>query len=286
MATREQSWIIATAVKAELYVKFLPFLLQTIWCCWGWHELLQKKSVVPLKANIFSMTWLQIPHLHISQCMSEVKKFFYETICWLKEPSSQSQQSKGLMNVSVPTEVLQQQITDGKRLMKKMRACFGLTPGRHLKILDCVLLCCHYHRECHTSTSTTPTVLTYSCWYAVVISGSFDSRTLLIDCLLARETKLYFSEWCNCDFPGFRQSYSAALTAKWIRCGAVPLLFESILPEALHQVWIGVLQLSPPQSPLFQPPHPTLRSADEIWPEELQSLLGRGVTCIQWAACR
>lgn len=76
-------------------------------------------------------------------------------------------------------------------------------------------------------------------------------------------------------FPGFRESNSA-LTTKWIRCGAVPLLFALILPKALHQVWIGVQQRSPSHSPLLQPPDPTLRSADEVWPEELQSLLGWG----------
>ena len=69
---------------------------------------------------------------------------------------------------------------------------------------------------------------------------------------------------------------TAELTAKWIWCGAVPLLSASILPEALHQVWIGVLQRPPPPGPLLQPPHPALRSADEVWPEELQSLLGWG----------
>ena len=69
---------------------------------------------------------------------------------------------------------------------------------------------------------------------------------------------------------------TAELTAKWVWCGAVPLLSASILPEALHQVWIGVLQSPPPPGPLLQPPHPALRSADEVWPEELQSLLGWG----------
>lgn len=74
---------------------------------------------------------------------------------------------------------------------------------------------------------------------------------------------------------------SAELTTKWIRCGAVALLFALILPEALHQVGIGVLQHSPSPCPLFQPPHPTLRSADEVWPKELQSLLGWGEGYIQ-----
>lgn len=80
------------------------------------------------------------------------------------------------------------------------------------------------------------------------------------------------------------QKYSAVLATKWIWCSAVPLLFASIFPEAFHQVWIGALQGSPSPCPLLQPPHPTLGSADEVWPEERQSLLGwRGeyiVSCL------
>lgn len=70
-------------------------------------------------------------------------------------------------------------------------------------------------------------------------------------------------------------------TTKRIWCGTVPLLFVLILSDALHHARIGVLQGSPSHSPLLQPPHPTLRSADEVWPEELQSLLGWGEGYIQ-----
>lgn len=68
----------------------------------------------------------------------------------------------------------------------------------------------------------------------------------------------------------------ATLTAKWIWCCAVPLLFAAVLPVPLHQVWLGVPQRSPSHGPLLQLHHATLRSADEIWPEELQSFLKWG----------
>lgn len=63
------------------------------------------------------------------------------------------------------------------------------------------------------------------------------------------------------------------LTTKWVRCGAVPLLFASILPEAVHQVWVGAVQRSPSPGPLLQPLHPALGATDEVRSEELQSFL-------------
>lgn len=98
------------------------------------------------------------------------------------------------------------------------------------------------------------------------------NRKLVIGSVLSTETDKITE--CTSVFSGIMQRYSSVLTTKWIWCGAVPLLFASIFPEALHQVWIGALQGSPSPCPLLQPPHPTLGSADEVWPEELQSLLG------------
>lgn len=81
------------------------------------------------------------------------------------------------------------------------------------------------------------------------------------------------SWWVYASFKDLGCIYPAELTTEWIRGGAVPLLFVSFGPVSLRQVWVGVPQCSPLHSPLLQPPHPTLRSADEIWPEELQGLL-------------
>lgn len=160
-----------------------------------------------------------------------------------------------------------------------MRACFGQT---HLKLLDCELI------AVVTAVGTTlPQVFYHTVWLTAVgaLVSSWEAwqqnRNLLTDWPMAREMKLCFTKWVSAAFPRSSQSYLAALTTKWIRCCAVPLLFISILPEALHQVWIGVLQRSPSHGPLLQPPHPILRPADEVWPEELQSLLRWVEVCIQ-----
>ena len=78
-----------------------------------------------------------------------------------------------------------------------------------------------------------------------------------------------------------RGALSHPLTTQRVRCGAVPPPMACVRPQALlllllllHAV---VLQRAPPPPspphPLLQAPQPPLGSADEVWPQQLQSLL-------------
>lgn len=84
------------------------------------------------------------------------------------------------------------------------------------------------------------------------------------------------------DYPASRDKFYVSfetppaykLTTQRVWGGTVPLLFVSFLLASPQRVRVpGVPLGSPFHSPLLQPPHATLGSADEIRPEELQGLL-------------
>lgn len=154
-----------------------------------------------------------------------------------------------------------------------MRACCGLNPIWSA-VTTLWIACCCCKSSCLTFTSTTSRI--FHCDLELLMCCChFTAESNHSDWWANKYVRLYSTKWLT-SAPGFDLSYSAVLTAKWIWCGAVPLLPDTIFPKALHQVWIGVLQWFPYPSPLLQPPQSTLRSADEVWSEELQSLLGLG----------
>lgn len=154
-----------------------------------------------------------------------------------------------------------------------MRACCGLNPIWSA-VATLWIACCCCKSACLTFTSTTSRI--FRCDLELLMCCChFTAESNHSDWWANKYVTLYSTKWLT-SAPGFDLSYSAVLTAKWIWCGAVPLLLDTIFPKALHQVWIGVLQWFPYSSPLLQPPQSTLRSADKVWSEELQSLLGLG----------